>query len=70
MDPEHEEARSLLEKVRRQAALRAEKLVKEAAPFETTRPEVFRDKLKRAAKLDPTGPHGAKARELLGEGSG
>jgi len=66
MDPDHKEARALLERAKRQGAYRAQKLVGSALAFKKHKPNVYVDKLRRAARLDPDGPSGKKARELLG----
>jgi hypothetical protein len=67
MDPDHHEARALLERARRQADLRAEKLLRSAAYFKTRNPEASADRLRRVLRLDPDGPYGRKARQWLGE---
>ncbi len=67
MAPEHAEAQQLLQSTRRQAALRAGKLINAALPFRAVNPDAYREKLRRAVQLDSDGPCGKKAKELLGE---
>ena len=65
-DPDHEEARALLEKARQRAQLYAQKLLRTAPYFRTRKRQLYVDKLRRVLKLDPDGPYGRKARQLLG----
>jgi hypothetical protein len=65
LDPDHADATELLAAARRRGATYAEQLLKSAASFKATNPELWRSKLQRATQLDPDGPHGAKAKELL-----
>jgi hypothetical protein len=67
MDPEHEEAQQLLQKATKSGESRAKKLVETARPFREIKPDVYRDKLERAARLNPEGPFGTEARRLLKE---
>jgi hypothetical protein len=67
MDPEHEDARALLEKARRNGAIRAHKLLAAAAVFRERSPEIYRERLRRVLQLDPDGPDGVQARTLLDE---
>jgi hypothetical protein len=67
MDPENEEARSLFERVQHQGAIRSHKLIASALLFKNQKAEVYEDKLRRAAALDPEGSDGKRARELLKE---
>jgi hypothetical protein len=67
MDPEHEEAQQLLQKATQAGESRARKLVETARPFREIKPDVYRDKLERAARSSPEGPFGTEARGLLKE---
>jgi hypothetical protein len=66
-DPEHAEARRLLESARRQGTLRAGKVISAALALREAKPEKCRERLERAGRLDPGGPCGKKAEALLGE---
>jgi hypothetical protein len=43
----------------------ATELVEQALRLEHVRPTLYRDKLERAARLDPQGEHGRRAQALL-----
>jgi hypothetical protein len=67
MAPDHAEARQLLQSARRQATLRAGKLINAALSLQTVNPDACRERLRRAVQLDGDGRCGKKAKELLGE---
>lgn len=65
MDPNNKQAQALLERARRQAAVRARKLINSAIQFKIDRPSVYKALLERAIRLDPNGQYGKKAGDLL-----
>ncbi len=62
IDPDDAEAARLLKQAKSKGAQRAEILVKQARSGATLR---YREKLIRARRLDPSGQHGKRAREML-----
>lgn len=69
LNPDHEDAKNLLAKAERLGAARAEKLY-QAAVWQTKfgNPKGVKDRLERTIQLNPHGPWGQKAQDLLNKG--
>jgi hypothetical protein len=67
IDPQHLEARRMLEEARQQGGKWAERLLNQAKNYKSVSPRLYKDRLTRASQLAPEGPHGRKARQLLAE---
>ena len=67
MDPDNQEAQKLLSDARRRGAVSAHQRLQSALFWERRNPALCVDRLRRAAALDPGGPDGRRAREILQE---
>lgn len=68
--PESVECRNLLNDAKRRGAEHAEKLLREAETRRGSNQMGYKAILERVEKLNPDGPHGQKARQLLKQTGG